>query len=511
MVRYCLVRMVPCLGLLIISVPPVCGELRIDGDRLHVATANIRMTFQGGDIVEITNRLTGERVAYGLQRRQPLTGTVSDSGEAVALRSDGWRRGHENAEGREAAQTVLHGKDYTMWVNVILDRETDDVAIGIWAESSGPGVSAARLGVRSLDLGVGSLIIPTTGGFEYAKSRTEVNLTLPYPSEWVAQMLIWQSREGGLVLYSRDDENRYKAICLTRRGDYIDLGLEARAGKPWARATSVPYVEWRINAYKGGWQVPASGYKRLMSFLRPRDPAPESRLWVGQIQKVVEVPDRADGSWLDQLTKTTVPARTLILLTDWHESGPPDYRMTYRASVFISKARERGFCVMVPVHLQCARPGYGSRSSGGAGESPGPNGPDELQIMNPASNAWRRTLLRELREAFAGTRPDALLLLDGANVVEESDGTSSSTGLEGLLTLLSELQSAFPDIVLGTDGLHELLLPYVRIAQRPSSTAKPGHPITDFLFGDQVLWFIADRAAPRGRTAAAPCDSAPHH
>lgn len=465
--------------------PGACADLRIDGDRLHVATGNIRMVFQGGDIVEITNRRTGEKVSSGLSRRNPMTGIVTATGQVVPLRSDGWRRGRENEEGREAAQTVLRGPNQTIWLNVVLDKETDDVVVGLWAESSVMGVRGARLAIRNLDLSVGELMLPTLRDPVYTRTHRQTERLVTYPSEWLSQMLIWQNKAGGIVFYSRDEEQCYKAVNLSRQGDYVDLTLETRAPGPWDRATSVPFVEWRINAYEGTWRVPAAGYKRLMAFLWPRTTPPESRLWVGQVRTFVTVPEGAGQAWLDELAARERPARTVLVLENWSETPPPEYRMTYLASVFISAARARGFYVMLPVHVQQAAEAAGEQSSK---ETSAVN---SRTVMNPASRAWRSRVIRGLREAFAGTKPDALLILDGAEVVPDADAGSGRSGLWGMLELLRELQAAFPDVVLCSRGVHELLIPHIRIVKYPGEGPPRLPPLTEYLFGDMFVWFPA--------------------
>lgn len=465
----------------------VAADLRIDGDRLYVATANVRMVFRGGEVVEITNRVTGERYASGLQRLPPLTAMLTAAGDPVPLRCDGWRRGHENEEGREAAQTVLRSPRFTVWFNVVLDKETDDVAVGTWGESSGDGVMGARIAIRNLDLGVGRLLAPTATRFEYGGANTPPDVELAYPAEWLAQMVVWQGREGGLVIYSRDDENRYKGLHLRKRDGYLDMALETRAAGPWKDATSVPYVEWRINAFKGDWRVPASGYRKLMAFLHPRKAPPEQRLWAGQINKVIAVPPAAGDAWLDDVARKHPPARTLLLLEDWAEGDPPAYRLAYRAINLIDRAHARGFYVIVPLSIQHASKGWLARARGVAAVASGSDSSGSA-IVNPASPAWRSALIRELREAFSGTRPDALLLQDAAEVVTEADRTTNRTGLEGLVRLLEELQAALPDVVLGSDGVHELILPHVRFVRRPQAAQSAPNPLTEYLFGDSVLW-----------------------
>ncbi len=481
------------LGAVLAATPSAHADLQVDGDRLRVATANIRLVFQGGEIAEITNRLTGERVSYGLQRKDPLTAMLRPGGTGAPLRSDGWRRGHENAEGREAAQTVLRDLTHTVWLNVLLDKDNDDVVVEAWGESSRPGVSGYRLAVRSLDLTAGSLIVPTKTGLEYKRADTRSSLRFEYPNHWLAQMLVWQCAEGGVVLYSRDREDAFKAVTMTRRGDYADLGVETRANEPWAKQTSVPHAQWRINAYKGSWQVPASGYRTLMGFLGPRPDVPEKRLWPSQITTVEPVPEVANDEWLRELAGRRPPARTLLLMGNWAEGGPPDYRMSDQAAGFLARARDRGFFTMVTARCDRVRsdwPGLPALRDARIHATAGDGAQDAgTALMNPASSAWRRALIAQLRQTFGGERPDALLLVGATYAPLEVDSASGRNGLEGSTALLKDIQAAFPDLVLASDEVNERVLPYVRLARRLPAGDATAHALTSYLFGTTLLWF----------------------
>jgi hypothetical protein len=260
----------------------------------------------------------------------------------------------------------------------------------------------------------------------------------------------------------------------------------------------VPYLEWRINAYKGDWQVPASGYRMLMAALRERTSPPDVRLWAGQISRVIETPPNANDQWLAELVSKSAPARTLLLIKSWATSGPPDYRMTDEAATLIGKAHERGFYVMVPIYVQHARSDWAAaRNMQRARLQRAQDvGPPNTLCMNPGSEAWRRALIAALRDTFGGARPDALLLQDAHVAVVDADRATRVNGTRGLPRLLDELQAAFPDMVLGAEGLNEIILPHIRFCRQPRPGVGTNHPITDFLFGRSVIWFQEQSAVP---------------
>lgn len=472
----------------IVSSQPCHGELEIDGDRLTASTRNIRVVFQAGEIIEVTNRITGQRFAYGLGRREPVTAVLRPGDRAEPLRSDGWRRGRPNEEGREAAQTVLRSSQYTLWMNVLLDKETEDVVVGTWGDSRIDGLQGHRIGIRNLDTSTGKLIVPTRAGLEWgARSGGDLGPLL-YPSEWVAQMLVWQGAEGGLVVYSRDNENRFKGLRLWKRGNYADIALLTFSDGPWESQSTTPFVEWRINAYEGSWQVPAAGYRRLMSFLWPRSAPPEGRLWAGQVERCLDAPEDLNRAWLRKVAADHPPARTLILVDAWAEGEAPQWRLRDNAARFIDAAHELGLFVAIPMEFQRASEKF-VRSSGLTAASYrtiGSRPEDAVFPMNPAFPSWRRALVRCLRETLGGSRPDAILIRDLMPVANERDPSTGMNSMAGMVELLRDLQKAFPDIVLAGDAIHESVVPWVRLVRDTHPAEQTGHPITRFLFEASV-------------------------
>ncbi|NLI01539.1 MAG: hypothetical protein GX446_18845 [Chthonomonadales bacterium] len=470
------------------------GDIAIAGDRLTVRSAHIRVVLRAGEVAEITNRLTDEVVSTGTGRLDPMTTALRVKGAAGPMRADGWRLAHEDAVRREAAQTVLRDGSTTVWLNVQVDPETQDIVIGAWGDSLQEGLQGFRLGVRSLDLTVGRLVVPTQRGLEYSRASGEPPEPIQYPGEWAAQMLVWQSAQGGVVFYSRDDESRYKRLHLARRGDRLDLGLETQAEAPWSRQTSVPHLEWRINAYRGDWRVPTAGYRALMSFLKPRAAPSDAQLWVGQIEAVVSV-GADDAAKLGDIARQRPPAKSLLLLNDWREGDDPARRMTERAGSLISRAHSMGFYVMVPVRITRASKQWDGLGRVARYQARDPvTGDRKLEdggvVMNPASREWRAAVVRGLRSAFAGDCPDAMLILDGCSMLNDGAGrVDGRTAAEGLAAMMQDIQRAFPDMVLASDGLSELIWPHVRIARRPIAPEAHSRTLAAAIFGSTILWF----------------------
>ncbi|MBM3495821.1 MAG: hypothetical protein FJX72_16075, partial [Armatimonadetes bacterium] len=464
---------------------PGYGDIAVAGDRLTIRTANIRVVMRAGEVVEITNRLTGERIATGIGRLEPHTVMLRVKGVVGPMRCDGWRTAHEDDAQRQAAQTVLRDGSATVWLNVSVDQDTQDVVVAAWAESLTEGVRGLRLAVRSLDLSVGRLIVPSQKGIVYGLKDAEPPAPVAYPSDWVAQMLVWQSAQGGVVVYSRDDEARYKTLHVSRRGERVDLGLVTEAEAPWATQSSVPHLEWRFNAYRGDWRVPATGYRSLVSFIRTRSKPTDQQLWVGQITGVEVVRAGSPDAVLEQAAKLRPPARTLLYVPDWGTGKRPDRALTGWDARFISRAHEMGFYVLLPVDVALADPEWDGFARVARLQVRGPSSGerpvdrDGIAVMNGASAEWRRALIRALRGAFDGAAPDALLVRDACSIPNDGTGQiEGRTAAEGMVALLRDVQRAFPSMVLASEGISELIWPNVRIARRPTAHAPEGTALT---------------------------------
>ncbi len=472
------------------------ADIAVAGDRLTIRTPNVRVVMRGGEIVELTNRVTGEHVATGIGRIAPLTAALRVGNQATSLRYDGWRTAHEDDARRQAAQTVLRDGSTTVWLNVSVDEQTQDVVIASWGESLDAGLRGLQLGVRNLDLTRGRLLVPTHSGYEHSLATREQSRTIAYPREWTAQVLVWQAPEGGVVIYSRDDESRFKNLGITRRDERLDVALQTEAEAPWSKQTSIPHVEWRINAFKGDWRVPAQGYRALLGHVRPRSAPTEAQLWVGQIEAVETVTADMGKGELRALAQKRPPARTLLYLPVWGEGQGPDRKLTDREAALISEAHDLGFYMMLTVrvcHVEADWRGlerlarYRVRGNGATNAEGAQSG---LIPMSPAAGQWRAAVIRGLKEAFTGAAPDALMLLDASEVWNDDVGRiDGRTPTEGVVTLLREIQKAFPGMVLGSDGMNELIWPEIRIAQRPVPADKHSASLTAAIFGPTVLWF----------------------
>lgn len=483
------------------------AQVEPDGNRLTVTTANAIAVFEGGDLVRVTNRLTGEVYGHPAPSLPAILQMDTVAGSDGPLRCTSWRRGLEKEDGRViAAQTTFTDLTRTVWMNVVIDEQTQDITVTLWGETRKDGVTGLRWGMRGLDLSSGKLILPAQGGVWADRTNLPSTYHVEYPTEWEAQMLLWQTPSGGMVLYSRDDEDRFKKLHITRRGDYADVAVETEAEAPWPKAGGVPQLEWRINTYRGDWRVPASGYRNLMHFLR-KPPAEASRpAWPAQIRAVVTVQSpNPDAALLDALAARLVPAKTLLYLPLWRKAGYdvnyPDYTPADAAEQFVARAHALGFRVMLHTDLPGVSPknlAYSqvARYQVKDARTQAPIGwywdhpdtdPQRFAFIDPAAKAFRDLFIQSVRPAVEALKPDALHLDVSGPMWNDGNGLIEGKNYaQGSEAMHRALLTAFPGIVLGGESLNEITAPYNRFAQRWITSPLPPHPICCLLFGDRV-------------------------
>jgi hypothetical protein len=500
--------MVDCL---LASQVPGNADIAIDGDKLTVMTANLTAYFKGADLVRLHNRLTQEEYIHTTVRKPLLLdmGMLKPTGKGFF--TAGWQQGRGLGANPDAAQIQYNDLTRSIWMNVVVDPKTQDITVTLWGTANREGVTGLTWGLQGLDLTSGRLIIPVKGG-RYVDSKSEFDsLSLAYPTDWEAQMLVWEGKGGGFVIYTRDERVRYKRLNIKRIGSYADVGLETQSEAPWDRTGSVPQLEWRINTFKGDWRVPAAGYRNLMNFYRPPVPAAGGRAWAKDIRTVTTIRgDKFDPALLNALAKQLDPKKTLLYLPDWRRDGfnvnYPNYEWVESLPGYVERAHSLGFHVMLHVDLSGVSPSNPDYSRvrpfqvkdprtgkplGNHWDGPETD-PQRFAYINPAVKYYRDLFLLRIRGVMSEVQPDALQLGDSGAMWNDGNGPLDNKNYaEGSVTLHRALLTVYPDLVLGGENVNELTLPYSWFSQRSGHDTLQPHPVSAFLFGDHVLSYAS--------------------
>ncbi len=500
---------------LLAPAPAVRADIQISGESAYVTTETMSLTFKGGDLIRVINRLNGETYLFPGQGNKPLFNLSPLEPTDVPMHCMGWTRGLTGRTEQIAAMAQfndLQGSkmNRNAWIKLMIDQETQDLVVTVYGGTKQDGARGLTWGLKGLDLSSGSLIIPAQGGCAADKASTPPKLTLAYPNEWEAQMVAWEGKGGGFVIYTRDDPT-FRRLHLSRRGDFMDVGLETEVPAPWKKETDAPTVEWRINTYRGDWRVPAAGYRSLMAFLRRPVEAVGNRAWVRDIRTVVNVTcNSLEPTLLESLGKSLDPKKTLLYIRDWRKAGLdrnlPEYAPSDAASAFVTAAQSAGYRVMLHVDMTAVSPtnpdfrrvkGFqvkdaetcepvGRRWKGSESD------PLRAAYITPAWRSYRRLFIERIRDAVEGMKPDAISLAGADRMWNDGNGViEGKSYIQGTRDLIRELLAEYPDTVFGADGVNEIVSPLVWFGQRPGRGTLTPHPISTLLFGDHVFLYAS--------------------
>ena len=480
-----------------------------NGTTLTATTTNAVATFNRADLVGFENVLTGETYLRLPSAGQLATvDTPTQTGQP--LQASNWTIGSEPGTGHPLATMSLTEGGRTLIVSVKIDPASQEIVVRTSATVTAPGLRHASWGIAGLDLEDGRLLVPSRTGQVLDRTYPGTGDRYDYPDLWNAQMVVYEAAGGSVVLYSTDQTYAFKRLRTSTRGSTtIDVTIGTEAAGPWASATSIATVEWRLKAFAGDWQVAATAYRTWLNATRPPTSA-AAYPWVSDIRGVVTV-ILPDTNVLAPLANVLVPSKTLLYLVQWrsdaYDVDYPDYTPAPGAAAFVSAAKAMGFRVMLHTDLIGVSPGnpdypgvqaYHARDPetlqllGWRWDMP-PSTPYRFAFINPAAAAYRNLFIARVGAAVAALQPDALHLDISSAAVNDGNGIIEGRNYPaGIARLHQDLQAAFPAVALAGEGENDVTFPYQRFAQvltYTEQTAPPGHAITAFLFAPSVQFY----------------------
>jgi hypothetical protein len=484
------------------------AQVQIIGQTVAFQTDHFLARFRGPDLSLLLNRRTQEQYVQSATFKSSTLdmGMVNETNIPLHEIAPGWRQGRLDPE-KESARNSWTDGTRTIHMRVDIDRKTQDILVILTGSASVNGVTGLSWGMRGLDLTAGRLIIPAFGGCALDDKSMPESLTLGYPSQWEANCVIWEGKQGGFVVYSRDNQGYFKKLHIKRRGSYADIVFETEAAAPWPNQGEVPDMMWRINCFQGDWSVAAGGYKGLMNFLRPPVPLATGRLWAASVRTVKTVgTEKLDPEELATLAKASDPTKTLLRIANWRKSPPgenyPDYEMNEAAREYIRKAHELGFRVMLPMHLMACtstneqyqrfkklqmRDPRNMEPIGNLWNERSTNA-KRFAFISLASPGWRTFLVDTVLELVKDLQIDAIEFEGIRDVGNDGNGSvNKKSALDGYLKLHEQLLTAAPSLVTGADAITEWTHPVTWFGKPVAKSPYPFHPISLFLFGEHVI------------------------
>ncbi len=248
------------------------------------------------------------------------------------------------------AEVIFHSWDGDGVLFISADPETGDLLMEPSAYSSRPGVLACRWIVSGLKPDL-DMVAPLFQGVKLKMDDPLIkNNRWMWPSRWEAGLVIFQSGEGGFWIHTQDNNYRYKALQTGIGSDPFTIGLESEAYGPVDNNLSAGGLCWRINTYKGNWQVPVETYRQWYWQAYHMDAEEQNRQpWIHDVSLAL--------SWcpgepeiLDALAKRVSPKKILLHFPNWRTDNYDENYPTYNASesgkAFIKKCQNMGFRIM---------------------------------------------------------------------------------------------------------------------------------------------------------------------
>ncbi len=484
------------------------AQIAANGQQLTVTTANTVATFQGPDLVGLTNTLTGESYLKS-PSATPLMNLETLAGPSYSLQASTWTGG-----GATSASLTMQDSVRAVTIAVTVDPASQEIVITLSGQTTQPGATAAYWAIAGLDMSAGHLIVPASSGIVLDQQHLEWGSMLVYPSDWQAQMAVYETSVGSMVLYSTDSQYLRKQLRVaSRTNPTIDLSVATEAIAPWPSATSVPTVEWRLKSFAGDWRTAAAVYRDWLAANRP--PVSNSNhAWVNNIRTVIQVGSAASSgmiqnpSILDTLAAELTPSQTLIYIPNWRQSAYdvnyPDYTPASGVVSFVAKAHTLGFKVMLHTDLVGVTPSNADFASvqqwqlkdpgtlqlmGSEWSSPAST-PNRFAFIDPASSVFRKLFISRVGAAVAAVQPDALHLDTSSYMFNDGNGPIEGMNYaQGVVQLHKDLIAAFPNLALGGEGTNDAIYAYNSFAQNAWSgdyTTLLGHPIASFLWNSQT-------------------------
>ncbi len=476
-------------------------------------TDNYRVRFEHGVITAFYNKLTQENYTRGNAagytsirqfggRKLETKGNLSEIKipsplECELIYIDNWRSKPQDN------QATLH-------LYISIDTETNDLLIKQKGTLKMGGIGNIAWGFSNLSEEVVDTIVPVKGGQILTPSSIVAErVRYQYPGKWEAQLAILQGQHGGVFIRSDDDQYRFKLLEYIPQGKDFAINFWEIPHVPFEDVKEIAIATWRINAYEGDWQVPATIYREWMhNSLKPAN-REEMPAWVNDIELVITHADPLESvgtSVIDILSRYVDPEKTLLYVTGWRKAGwrwnYPDYTPTDNFGEFLQKAHSYGFKVMLHVNMLAvspANPFYEKIkkhqiTSPITGEIVGAHldSPDPLRgyvSINTASEDFRNLLINRLKNVWETYNIDAFHL-DLSFSVDNVYSIKGMRMAEGNILLHQELREAMPGIALGGELINDVTFLHESFAQQLliGLTEQP-HPISSFLFSPYTRFY----------------------
>jgi len=384
--------------------------------------------------------------------------------------------------------------------------------------------------VSSLDCR--EIIVPALGGQSLSSSMPEgSSLTYKYPFWWNAQFVIASANDGGIWMYTRDADPTFKMLRIKRQkaGFGLTYGFETDAQSD----TTGVDVKWFLACYQGSWKNPVDTHRAWMesAFTLKRFHAhPHYPEWMNDINFILEMWGIGNESpepmhtfddmkkRLKAWSKLHPPVETLVYLPGFAERGidsrAPDYNPSGKLGghtkfkELIDTAHALGYRVMVHTNvlaLTFTHPIYekfkkyqvvdvfGRKLGWGLDMDGDWLAEPYFSYINPGYKVWGEYMTTVIGALIENYNIDGVFLDQTLLAFNVSKGPNFNKGMR---SHVERLQTAYPHILFGGEGINDYILPalpFVQIhgidsigevhALDGRTSWRHAHPVSTYLMG----------------------------
>jgi hypothetical protein len=345
------------------------------------------------------------------------------------------------------------------------------------------------------------IIVPALGGQSLSDTMpTDTTVSYKYPFWLNAQFAVGSAGRGGFCLRSKEIEPRLKMLRVKNEtgGFALTYGFEAMAplGARTLDAT------WYLDGYAGSWKEPVEIHRAWLEeafSLRPLPENPHWPAWASDINFVLELwgmrkdsatPHHTFDQMIDRLKawkKLHDPRRTIVYLPGFAEHGIDSHAPDYNPSPYlggpkkfaqlVKAAHGMGYRVMIhtnAIAMTFTHPLYPlfkehqvvdpfGRTQGWGLDLDG----DWLfepyfAYINPGTKEWGALMEKILGRLIRTYKLDGVFLDQTLLAFNTSKGPNFQTGMN---QHVMRLEKAFPNVLFAGEGLHELVLSALPMAQ----------------------------------------------
>ena len=468
--------------------------IEVCGSTVKVSTKTLDAVLEAGAVVSLRDKQGREFIADPARAQaSPALGILFRGGDLRPVNNGKSAAVSCVSLSETCAEIRFDALDGCGVLTVSEDEENGDFCIEPEVSSARYGVLAARWTLAGFSPDM-RITAPIFQGIDMDPEDSLIrNRRWIWPHRWEAGLCIFHDAEAGFWVHCRDTAYRAKSLAT---GENQSVSFDAEAWGPLDRSLSAGGLIWRVNVFRGGWQVPAAAYRdwlwRAYSLEEDERRRPD---WQKQIRLALSWAP-ADLRILEALSKKVDPSSVLLHIPHWrthaYDQCYPDFTPSEEFREYLKAARALGFHVMPhanSVDMDPSMPEYryvgdfkyreleSGTLMGWSWGIPMPHTNKALaenrqyNVMvkiHPGLALWRALLAENIDKALAALDYGTDVVFTDVTLCSYNldnclvDNTTSTEGMKRLIDHVSRIHGG---IAVGGEGLNEITMQKLSFAQ----------------------------------------------